>query len=80
MKFIDGIKYLFTSILIYLMIGFFEVYLLNPLVDFVSVDFKFHLMVYSICLLIVNPLIAWLILERISFKPSESQIKESISE
>jgi len=80
MKLFDGLKYLLLSLAIYLTISFFEFYVLSPIVDFISYTSKFHLYVCLFCLVIVNPVISWLVINRINFNPSQNEIDKSISE
>lgn len=57
----DAFKYIGFYTLSYLILSGIEIYLLRPLVDFVSTNFWFHFVVYLILLLIVNPFVVkWL--------------------
>ena len=58
------LKYIIFCMAIYLSISAIEIFLLPPLIDFISTDFWIHMYVYIFLLLVLNPIIIKLISDR----------------
>ncbi len=52
----DALKYIGFYTLSFLILSGIEIFLLKPLVDFISTNYWIHLVVYLILLTIVNPI------------------------
>lgn len=57
---------------VYLLLTAIEIFLFKPLVDFISMNFWGHFIVYTILLLLINPLITKIICDYFEKKKSSS--------
>ena len=64
-------KYILTCMAIYLLIAFIEVYLLLPLVNKIGTDFWTHFKVYTILLVLVNPIITYFVANLFGYKSQD---------
>ena len=70
MKVTEGLKYMFLCLLLYLTLGLIEIYGLRPLLDTVTESFFLQTVIYAALMLIVNPILTYVISERLPFAPS----------
>ena len=80
MKFKEGLLYMLSVMGIYLGMSFVEIFLLEPLVDFIGTGFWVHLVVYGICLLLVNPICTWFIAKLLPFKAPQIKVVTPLDE
>lgn len=75
------IRFLYTisSSLIYILITIFEYFCLNGLIDYISTNYKVHLAALLVCLVLINPIITYLIISELPFKP-DLRLKGNINE
>ena len=71
MKIKDGFVFTLEIMGIYLGLSTIEIFILRPLIDFMSTNFMFHLGFYMACLLIINPIVTWLIGKLLPFHAPE---------
>ena len=64
----DGLKYTAVCIGIYLLLAMAVFFPLAPLVDFISFDFRAHLIFYVVFLLIIDPVATWFLADRFRFR------------
>lgn len=69
------IKYLGIYMGVYLVLAAIEIFILKPLVDFIGTNFWIHMGVYSVLLIVINPVICKLIGNMIS---KETKVIEEI--
>lgn len=74
-------KFLYTisSCLIYMLITLFEYFCLRGLVDYVSTSYKVHLAALLVCLVVINPIITYILISKLPFKPA-LRLKGNINE
>ncbi len=70
MKVTEGLKYMFLCLLLYLALGLVEIYGLRPLLDTVTDSFFLQTAVYMVLMLVVNPILTYVISEKLPFAPS----------
>ncbi len=68
------LKYIVFCMAIYLSISAIEIFLLPPLIDFISTDFWIHMYIYIFLLLVLNPIITKLISDKF-FKFNDTESK-----
>ena len=64
----DTLKYIFVCMTIYLSMSAIEIFLLNPVVDFIAKGYRGRLIVYLVLLLAVNPALTRLLADRFNWK------------
>ena len=69
MKFIQSVKYIFITILLYLAIAIIELLSIKPLVDGFDLPWFLNLLIDGLFLLIINPIICFLFVDKLPFKP-----------
>lgn len=82
MKLSNRLIYFFTSLFTYVILCLIEYYVLSNLLDIISTSFKVHLIAMIICLLLVNPLITYLVINTLPIKPDlklKGNIKEDLA-
>ena len=82
MKFTTGLKYLFTTLFIYLALAAAVIFLSRPLIDMISNLRIIRMIIYVSLLVLIIPLITKIIVDKLPFKPeglkTEKGIKESL--
>lgn len=72
MKLKKAVFTILLSLIVYLLLGFIEVYVFRPIVDFIYVDMDSYMMTYGVCILFINPIITCFVSKRImKFEQSE---------
>ena len=61
--------YIFASFACYVLLGLIEFFFLTHLLDIISTGHVFHYVMMVICLLLINPLITYLLLDLLPIKP-----------
>ncbi|MBR0461205.1 MAG: hypothetical protein IJJ00_00645 [Erysipelotrichaceae bacterium] len=61
--------YIFASFACYVLLGLIEFFFLTHLLDIISTGHVFHYVMMVICLLFINPLITYLLLDLLPIKP-----------
>ena len=69
MKGLYKFVYFLSSMFIYIILGIFEFFCLDNLVDIVSQRYIIHVLVFCISLLIINPIITYELVDKLPFKP-----------
>ena len=64
MKVKDGLKYMLECMTVFLLTSCLEIFIFRPLVDLIGEDFRTQLIVYSICILIINPVVTYFTVEK----------------
>lgn len=68
----QGFKYILLCIGIYLCISAIEIFLFKPLINLIDTRFITHLIIYNVFLLLVNPIVVKLIIDKFfDFKSDE---------
>ena len=68
----QGFKYILLCIGIYLCMSAIEIFLLKPLINLIDTRFITHLIIYNVFLLLVNPIVVKLIIDKFfDFKSDE---------
>lgn len=82
MKFATGLKYLFSTLFIYLALAAAVIFLSRPLIDMISNLRIIRMIIYVSLLVLIIPLITKIIVDKLPFKPeglkTEKGIKESL--
>ncbi len=73
------IIFLFASMGIYILLAFIEFFMLNNLFDIFTSRYLYHEIMMLICLLIINPIITYILVNLIPLKPKK-RIKDNITE
>jgi len=60
--------YYLCSTALYLFLAAIEIFVLRPLVDFAGFGYRSHLLVYGILLLVINPVLCYLLMQRLPEK------------
>lgn len=63
----------------YCLLAFIDFFVLNRLLDVITESYFFHMIVFIVCLLVVNPIITYLLLNLLPFKP-QLRLKGNINE
>lgn len=71
--------YTISSLIVYSLISIFEFFCLDGLIDYISLEYKVHLAALIICLLLINPIITYIIISELPFKPA-LRLKGNINE
>lgn len=53
----------------YLLLCFIEFYILTHLLDMISTNYILHTIASIVCLVVINPIITYIIIEKIPLKP-----------
>lgn len=61
----QGFKYVPLCIGIYLVLAAIEIFLFKPLINLVTTKFLYHVIIYNVFLLIANPIVTKLLVEKI---------------
>ena len=69
MKYSYRFIYIGVTFITYLLLCFIEFYLLIHLLDMISKGYIVHTIASIVCLLIVNPIITYIVIEKIPLKP-----------
>ena len=68
----QGFKYILLCIGIYLCMSAIEIFLFKPLINLIDTRFITHLIIYNVFLLLVNPIVVKLIIDKFfDFKSDE---------
>ena len=70
---------IFTAFISYVLLGLLEFFFLTHLLDILSTGYAVHLGASVFCLLVINPLITYLILDRLPIRP-KLRLKGNIHE
>ena len=62
----DTFRYIGLCMALYLTMAAIEYFLMGPLADFISQDYRVHLIAYLLCLLLINPALTRSIADRFS--------------
>lgn len=71
MKFSQAFTYVFTVICFYALLFISEIILLMPIIEGVEISYLIKIVISLVLLIIINPIITWLITERLPFKPKD---------
>ena len=71
--------YFLSSMFIYIILGIFEFFCLDNLVDIISQSYLIHILVFCIGLFIINPIISYKFVNMLPFKPLK-RIKGSVKD
>ena len=63
--------YFISSALIYILLGFFEFFCINNLVDIISSKYYIHVLCMVLALLVINPIITFKLIGLLPFKPKK---------
>ena len=68
----QALKYIPLCVGIYLCLSVIEIFLFKPLINLIDTRFTTHLIVYNVFLLIVNPIVTKLVVDKFfNFKSNE---------
>ena len=68
----QALKYIPLCVCLYLCLSAIEIFLFKPLINLIDTRFTTHLIVYNVFLLIVNPIVTKLVVDKFfNFKSSE---------
>lgn len=73
------IIYLFASMFIYMALGFIEFFMLNNLFDIFTSRYLYHEIMMVVCLIVINPIITYILVNLIPLKPKK-RIKDNIKD
>lgn len=73
------IIYLFASMFIYMTLGFIEFFMLNNLFDIFTSCYLYHEIMMVVCLIVINPIITYILVNLIPLKPKK-RIKDNIKD
>lgn len=69
MKYSYRFIYIGVTFITYLLLCFIEFYILTHLLDMISNNYIVHTIASIICLIIINPIITYIVIEKIPLKP-----------
>ena len=70
--------YTFVVLCLLLLFALIEVFLLRPLIDMFSFDYRIHLIIYLVLFIFINPLISKIITDKLKIAKMEKE-KDDIS-
>ena len=80
MSFTSSIRYIFSCLLIYLLLALGEYLILNPIILPLIKSYLIRILIYSLFLLIINPIITYFIGEKIPVRPIGLRVNEGLEE
>ena len=69
----DAVRYVAVCIGIYLSLALIAFFPLAPLSDFISFDYRVHLLLAALFLLIIDPVLTWFLADRFRFKEEQEE-------
>ena len=80
MTFTSSVRYIFSCLCIYLLLAIGEYFILNPMFTSIIHSYLIRISIYFLFLLIINPIITYIIGEKVPIKPSGLRVEDGLEE